>query len=1037
MAVQSLTPTDGGPPLPHDLIELDKPPLDGYGYYGEEELRYLAMVNDALITQYDDDEEDEEDYGTNNRSPRVQAAIELWQGENQLYGVGRIALDLAPRDLSALSNRALVRMEALVDCVSGWSGAILATCQLLVDVSSDRVPLENALQMRFKHHIFNDNKEQRKKKLTNRSGHHLDNSSSKSYIENEIMDEKQAASPKKLNDTLAVLKMNLRKSNEALLEELSDGPSSPGINAAAVGEEEELTSPQVLQRAVPIAAVIDGNSAAVDDVGDVGYDGKALLTSVGTSPIILPEEEEEKHPAASPTPPPTPSSNSTTRQDDSIISYRFIDDSMKGCTLNHHHHQLNHTSSSAVVALNDKESARLLPSRLDDNEQGGLSYYPRINNVGNGPGASSPVSHGHVGVSREEREQKEYVNMHLPYNIIPMSTTTTTRRRSISSTMMIDHGAAAVTNDDASDDNVPYADTETLLRALALMDEKVKYLTNRDTNVGVSSSSSPKVIAEITTVPRTAAITGSNTSSQHQAAAGGGDDASSDHCAVSDGIEVDGVEVMDIREEGDHDDVIARPEEQHIDESGGMSENPSNSGDESKVGMNDDIEKDDIGDDYGKEGVARIEVDDDENDGHTEKEEHSSTLRRIEELARRVVELETSTRSAAAATSTTTTAAAAAAPVVASQGYAGVNVATFSDDDDDAEEKSQTARNEGIYGEELEDNVMGHMKETRKRRSHSPIDQRKEENVDLHTEKASQAAPAAAGPAALASPQVPLMVDESISNPDSSLQEHISQGVIAAPSVESSSCSWLEEGPKMSSIRDTSLSPEIILEPAVRSPREITETRKYKAFEEAPLETVGRADDIVAIRHPTPVVDIEAIRQISRLNDRIAHLEVTAEEVVAKYKQAEARLLQNHHHLHQVNASRHVGDSQTFKFLPSESWIPFSDPPQPGRMGPSNTWHNKYKEVNGANISQCVEDRHHNSYEDEDEAGCYGKRKPPTSREVLCISEREYRHPHKPPASVRLEMKRALVRDAKRVAAILRGRDRLSLIDDDDEDDSD
>lgn len=40
----------------------------------------------------------------------------------------------------------------------------------------------------------------------------------------------------------------------------------------------------------------------------------------------------------------------------------------------------------------------------------------------------------------------------------------------------------------------------------------------------------------------------------------------------------------------------------------------------------------------------------------------------------------------------------------------------------------------------------------------------------------------------------------------------------------------------------------------------------------------------------------------------------------------------------------------------------------------------------------------------------------------------------KTPVSVRLEMRRALVRDAKRVAAILRGRDKRVDTDDDDDD---
>lgn len=95
MAVQSLTPADGGPPLPKDLIvrlkggggdsdgtatqELHTSPRDGYGYYGDAELCDLAVISSSLVVS-----ENKPESGGIGQQPKVQAAVELWQGEYQL-----------------------------------------------------------------------------------------------------------------------------------------------------------------------------------------------------------------------------------------------------------------------------------------------------------------------------------------------------------------------------------------------------------------------------------------------------------------------------------------------------------------------------------------------------------------------------------------------------------------------------------------------------------------------------------------------------------------------------------------------------------------------------------------------------------------------------------------------------------------------------------------------------------------------------------------------------------------------------------------
>lgn len=94
MGVQSLSPADGGPPLPEDLIVRLKggdsgtatqelhAPRDGYGYHGDAELYDLAIIiNSSLVV----DDDDTMGGRSGGQPPKVQAVVELWQGEYQLW----------------------------------------------------------------------------------------------------------------------------------------------------------------------------------------------------------------------------------------------------------------------------------------------------------------------------------------------------------------------------------------------------------------------------------------------------------------------------------------------------------------------------------------------------------------------------------------------------------------------------------------------------------------------------------------------------------------------------------------------------------------------------------------------------------------------------------------------------------------------------------------------------------------------------------------------------------------------------------------
>ncbi|KAF4743229.1 hypothetical protein FOZ63_026437, partial [Perkinsus olseni] len=554
-------------------------------------------------------------------------------------------------------------------------------------------------------------------------------------------------------------------------------------------------------------------------------------------------------------------------------------------------------------------------------------------------------------------------------------------------------------------DRVPYADTQTLLRVLSLMDEKVKYLTNRD-----QTMTKPVNEANGATIPTTQ----NGPSKAFQRAFEHADSIGEASSPVAqnhpegmgdyNGEPKEGLEVQEgLR-------ALESP----------LAERQLAEHDEAVVDGND-----------GTPGASERCL-------HKGDGEDNTTLRRIEELTRRIVQLEASTVTR---------------PVPNPTGLTGDDVehpkTLEFDGQTPVASPSHTEEEHTVVPEPLpshnhfEDDCATELEEVAiaEHEQQRPPVQPTIEPSKVYTESCLP---------------IRIVVDEEISNPNSSLQEvrraapplsvdmttlpafvcqrsytqvQTSQIILAAEepsganvdSGESPESNWLVEDDTLV-MRDTSMSPELVLEPVVRSPREVREARTTKAQHSS--------DQGIAHHHSVPVVDTEAVVQLSRLNERIAHLEVTANEVAVKYKEAENRLLRQGY-------PPILG--QPSYFLPSESWVPFPDPRPPASCPALDRDHHQLA------IVDLQASGRQESWADQSGATSdsgYDKRaprprrpaQPPVNRESLCITDQHRLRP-KTPASFRLQMRRSLVRDAKRVAAILRGKDRPSITDDDDDTD--
>ncbi|KAF4695462.1 hypothetical protein FOZ60_004537 [Perkinsus olseni] len=832
MAVRSLTPADGGPPLPEDLIvrlkgattatqELHEP-KDGYGYYGDEELCDLAMISNSLVVM-----DKSSDNGGGNAQPRVQAAVELWQGEYQLYGVGRVALDLAPRDLAALSHNALVRMEALVDCVSGWSGAILATCQLLVDISTQRRPLEDSLNARWQQ------KQQQRDHYP-------------ATVEPGVMGDHEGDGEDFAEES-APLSRTARLPDESAAFDTAEVADDVESDRVAHADTQTLSRALTLMDE-KVKYLTEGNQTT-------GLAGGATRASAVSD--ASPRQEA----AIS----PTHCASKSTPED--IGSNGHPGDK-----------EAAHGDDGAKGDFEEEEEPPAPESTL---EQGEACQHDCFSS--DAPAGYPVVESTMLGDHEEEG--------HHPEDIQP--------ERADASTVAPTSNDAEVPLDvDYDHDRVPYADTQTLLRVLSLMDEKVKYLTDRDQR---TTTTAP--VNEALAVPD-ASMEAAPATPQGALDGGAQPDASGQTGLV---IEANSPATrhhlgeMGACDEGPEEDLKVH-EELHAVESNVTDEQPA------------ERDNDVAGDDEDTRGVSE-RCHGNDGDG-----EDDNTLRRIEELTRRIVQLEASTVTRPVPNPTGLTGDDVEHPKtlefdgqtpVASPSHTEVPSAVpdampshFQSEDDGAEELKEVA----AADEQQPPSVK--LQPT----IEPPKDSRE------HRARAEEDSQGLVFPESC--PPIRIMVDEEISNPNSSLQElshtqvqtsRILQSVDMPAGAEvvsggSPESSWLVEDDTLV-MRDTSMSPELVLEPVVRSPREVREARTTKA----PL----RSDQITAIvEHAVPVVDTEAVMQLSRLNERIAHLEVTANEVAVKYKEAESRLLRQGY-------PPTLG--QPSHFLPSESWVPFPD----------------------------------------------------------------------------------------------------------------
>ncbi|KAF4754949.1 hypothetical protein FOZ62_023468, partial [Perkinsus olseni] len=1009
MAVRSLTPADGGPPLPEDLIVRLKgattatqelhAPKDGYGYYGDEELRDLAMISNSLVVM-----DKSSDHGDGNQQPpRVQAAVELWQGEYQLYGVGRVALDLAPRDLAALSHNALVRMEALVDCVSGWSGAILATCQLLVDISTQRHPLEDSLNARWRQkqqqRVPNPQRELpvwRRPEVAVRSG------SPDHYpatVERGVMSDHEGDG-EDLAEESALPSRTARLPGE-----------SPAFDTAEVADDVESdrvahADTQTLSRALTlmdekVKYLTEGNQTTG-------------LVCGATRASAVSDASPRQEAAIS----PTHCASKSTPEDNGSNGYpgdkeaAHGDDGAKGdsdeekeppapeCTLEREACQHDCFSSDAPADASEKAE-----HNGDNDDTLRRTEVP--------PDAKNP------------QRRLEFTHLRQGYPVVE-STVLGDHEEDIDPERADASTAAPTSNDaeapldvDYDHDRVPYADTQTLLRVLSLMDEKVKYLTDRDQRTTTAPVNEALAVpdASMETAPATP-----------QGALDGVQPDASGHPGLV--IEANSPATrhhlgeMDACDEGPEEDLKVH-EELHAVEFNVTDEQPA------------ERDNDVAGDDEDTRGVSETRHG---NDGDGEDD---TTLRRIEELTRRIVQLEASTVTRAIPTPKEVTVDVEEDPTTSELG-----------EPTPAASPSHTEVPSAVPGampsyNQSEDDCAKKLEEVAVAVEQQPPSVKLQPTIeppeDSREHRARSEEEDSQGVVTMVSPEscppIRIMVDEEISNPNSSLQElshtqvqtsRILQSVDMPAGAEvvsggSPESSWLVEDDTLV-MRDTSMSPELVLEPVVRSPREVREARTTKA----PL----RSDQVTAIvEHAVPVVDTEAVMQLSRLNERIAHLEVTANEVAVKYKEAESRLLRQGY-------PPTLG--QPSHFLPSESWVPFPDLRPPAScpvLDRDGCSHHQLAIVDIQQAAGRQGPRVHQSGATSDSGYGEGPPRlqravhPPVSRGLLCAAEDQHKHRTKTPATVRLQLRQSLVRDAKRVAAILRGKDRPSSMDDDDDTD--
>ncbi|KAF4670801.1 hypothetical protein FOZ61_008815 [Perkinsus olseni] len=994
MAVRSLTPADGGPPLPEDLIVRLKgattatqevhAPKDGYGYYGDEELCDLAMISNSLVVM----DKSSDNGGGNQQQPRVQAAVELWQGEYQLYGVGRVALDLAPRDLAALSHNALVRMEALVDCVSGWSGAILATCQLLVDISTQRRPLEDSLNARWQQQRDHYPATVEPGVMSDREGDGEDFAEESALPSRtaRLPDESAALDTAEVADDVEsdrVAHADTQTLSRALtlmdekVKYLTEGNQTTGLAGGATRA--SAVSDASPRQEAAISPTHCASKSTPEDNGSNGHlgDKEAAHGDDGAKGDF--EEEKE---------PPAPE-----------------------CTLEQEACQHDCFSSDAPADASEKAE-----QNGDNDDTLRRTEVP--------PDAGYPVVESTMLGDHEEEG-------HHPEDIQP-------ERADASTAAPTSNDAEVPLDVDYDHDRVPYADTQTLLRVLSLMDEKVKYLTDRDQRT--TTTTAP--VNEALTVP----------------------DASMEAAPATPQGALDGVQPDASGQTGLVIEANSPATRHHLGEMGACDEGPeedlkvhaelhaveSNVTDEQPAELDNDV----AGDDEDTRGVSE-RCHGNDGDG-----EDDTTLRRIEELTRRIVQLEASTVTRAIPTPIGVTVDVEEDPTTCELGgptpAASPSHTEVPSAVPDAMPSHYQSEDDGA--EELKEAAVAVEQQPPSVKLQPTIEPPKGSRE--HRARAEEDSQGLVPPESC--PPIRIMVDEEISNPNSSLQEvrrtappslqrtalsalicqlshtqvqtsRILQSVDMPAGAEVASggspveSSWLVEDDTLV-MRDTSMSPELVLEPVVRSPREVREARTTKA----PL----RSDQVTAIvEHAVPVMDTEAVMQLSRLNERIAHLEVTANEVAVKYKEAESRLLRQGY-------PPTLG--QPSHFLPAESWVPFPDLRPPSScpvLDRDGCSHHQLAIVDSQQAAGRLGPRVHQSGATSDSG--YGEGPPllqhavhpPVSRGLLCAAEDQHKHRTKTPATVRLQLRRSLVRDAKRVAAILRGKDRPSSTDDDDDTD--
>ncbi|KAF4756221.1 hypothetical protein FOZ63_018054, partial [Perkinsus olseni] len=1037
MAVRSLTPADGGPPLPEDLIvrlkgattatqELHEP-KDGYGYYGDEELCDLAMISNSLVVM-----DKSSDNGGGNAQPRVQAAVELWQGEYQLYGVGRVALDLAPRDLAALSHNALVRMEALVDCVSGWSGAILATCQLLVDISTQRRPLEDSLNARWQ--------QKQQQRVAVRSGSPVGRSPNRADRpgRHSLQDvvSRQTLDPFTPDHYLATVEPGVMGDHEGDGEDLAEESALPSRTARLPDESSAFDTAEVADdvesdrvahadtQTLSRALTLMDEKVKYLTEGDqtTGLVGGAMRASAVSD--ASPRQEA----AISPThcaSKSTPEDNgSNEHPDDKEAAHG--DDGAKGdfeeekeppapeCTLEQEACQHDCFSSDAPADASEKAE--------HDGEKDDTLRRTEVP-----PDTGYPVVESTMLGDHEEEG-------HHPQDIQP-------ERADASTAAPTSNDAEVPLDVDYDHDRVPYADTQTLLRVLSLMDEKVKYLTDRDQRTTTAPVDEALAVPDASREAAPATPQGALDGGVQPLGASGHPGLVIEANSPATRHHLGEISACD---EGPEEEDLKVHEELHAVESDVTDEQPA------------ERDNDVAGDDEDTRGVSE-RCHGNDGDG-----EDDTTLKRIEELTRRIVQLEASTVTRAIPTPKEVTVDVEEDPTTCELGGPTPAASPSHTEVPSAVPGAMPSYNqsEDDCAEELEDVAVADEQQPPSVKLQPTIEPPKDSR-----EHRARAEEDSQGVVTMVSPEscqpIRVMVDEEISNPNSSLQEvrraappsvtrtaptalicqlshtqvqtsRILQSVDMPAGAEVVSggspveSSWLVEDDTLV-MRDTSMSPELVLEPVVRSPREVREARTTKA----PL----RSDQVTAIvEHAVPVVDTEAVMQLSRLNERIAHLEVTANEVAVKYKEAESRLLRQGY-------PPTLG--QPSHFLPSESWVPFPDLRPPSScpvLDRDGCSHHQLAIVDIQQAAGRQGPRVHQSGATSDSGYGDGPPRlqrtvhPPVSRGLLCATEDQHKHRTKTPATVRLELRRSLVRDAKRVAAILRGKDRPSSTDDDDDD---